>query len=57
MTWTVELDRQPTQANGWFLQQSVSESTVDGYSRQAMALWDETGRRILVARQTVAIFV
>ena len=57
MSWSIEFDRAPDRANGWFLQRSTSESTADGYSRQAMALWDEEGRRVLAARQTVAIFV
>jgi acyl-CoA thioesterase len=57
MIWTVDFDRLPDRADGWFLQQSISESTSDGYSRQAMTLWNADGRRVLAARQTVAIFV
>lgn len=57
MSWSIDFDRAPDRADGWFLQRSTSESTADGYSRQAMALWDEEGRRVLAARQTVAIFV
>ena len=57
MTWSIEVDALPDSADGWFLQQATAEDTADGYSRQAMTLWDETGRRLLPARQTVAIFV
>lgn len=57
MTWTIEVDALPDAADGWFLQQATAEDTADGYSRQAMTLWDEQGRRLFAARQTVAIFV
>jgi len=57
MTWSIEVDALPTDANAWFLQQSAAEDSADGYSRQAMTLWDESGRRLFAARQTVAIFV
>ena len=57
MTWSIEVDALPTDGDGWFLQQALTEDTADGYSRQAMTLWDENGRRLISARQTVAIFV
>lgn len=57
MTWSIEVDAVPDSAEGWFLQQATAEDTADGYSRQAMTLWDERGRRLFAARQTVAIFV
>lgn len=57
MTWSIELDALPTDADGWFLQRSEAEDSADGYSRQAMTLWDAAGRRFFAARQTVAIFV
>jgi acyl-CoA thioesterase len=57
MTWSIEVDALPDTADGWFLQQATAEDTANGYSRQAMNLWDETGRRLFAARQTVAIFV
>jgi acyl-CoA thioesterase len=57
MTWSIEVDALPDTVDGWFLQQATAEDTADGYSRQAMTLWDETGRRLFAARQTVAIFV
>lgn len=57
MTWSIEVDRLPATSDGWFLQQVTAEDTADGYSRQAMTLWDQQGRRLFAARQTVAIFV
>jgi hypothetical protein len=57
MTWSLDFDRLPTRAGAWVLLQSASESTADGYSRQAMRAWGEDGRRLLNAAQTVAIFV
>ena len=57
MTWSIEVDALPDSADGWFLQRATAEDTADGYSRQAMTVWDETGRRLFAARQTVAIFV
>ena len=57
LSWSFDLDRLPDHATAWYLCRANSESTADGYSRQAMDLWDASGRRILAGRQTVAIFV
>lgn len=57
LSWSFDLDRLPDDAAPWYLCRSVSESTGDGYSRQAMDVWDAAGRRVLAGRQTVAIFV
>jgi len=57
MTWSIEIDHLPSDADAWFLQRSEAEDSADGYSRQAMTLWDTSGRRLFAARQTVAIFV
>jgi len=57
MTWSIEIDHLPDDADAWFLQRSAAEDSADGYSRQAMTLWNATGRRLFAARQTVAIFV
>jgi hypothetical protein len=57
MTWSIDLDQVPADADGWFLQRATAEDSADGYSRQAMTLWDAAGRRLFAARQTVAIFV
>lgn len=57
LSWSFDLDRLPDEAGAWYLCRATSESTADGYSRQAMDLFDAGGRRLLAGRQTVAIFV
>jgi acyl-CoA thioesterase len=57
LSWSFDLDRLPVDSGAWYLCRAVAESSADGYSRQAMDLFDEQGRRILAGRQTVAIFV
>lgn len=57
LSWSFDLDRLPTDAGAWYLCRAVSESTGDGYSRQAMDLFDAEGRRMLAGRMTIAIFV
>ncbi|MEM0984608.1 MAG: thioesterase family protein [Pseudomonadota bacterium] len=57
MTWMVEfLDPAPTTEGGWFLNRSLAETAIDGYSAQAMTLWNRAGQPVMVGRQTVAIF-
>ncbi|HTZ70918.1 MAG TPA: thioesterase family protein [Acetobacteraceae bacterium] len=60
ITWSVDMV-DPAAAEigdpeGWHLMQSRADHAADGYSSQAMALWNHTGAPVLVARQTVAIF-
>ena len=55
MTWTVDFFH-PVTARGWHILRSVSEQAADGYSLQHTDIWDETGRRVAVARQVVAVF-
>ncbi|GLR46926.1 thioesterase family protein [Sphingomonas astaxanthinifaciens] len=57
LSWSFDLDRLPEDAGAWYLASATAETTADGYSRQAMDLWDMAGRRVLAGRQTVAIFV
>lgn len=57
LSWSFDLDRLPDDASAWYLCSATSQSTADGYSRQAMEVWDSCGRRILAGSQTVAIFV
>lgn len=54
-SWMIDLP-QPAVAGEWFLINSFSQQALDGYSLQDMEIWDESGRRVLWARQTVAIF-
>lgn len=57
LSWSFDLDRLPVDASAWYLCRATSQSTADGYSRQAMDVWDANGRRVLAGSQTVAIFV
>lgn len=56
MTWTIDLVG-AADPGAWALARSRSEFARDGYSAQAMALWDEAGALLAVGRQTVALFV
>ena len=56
MMWGIDLVH-PISGTDWHLLRSTSEQAAHGLSLQAMALWDAAGRRLAVARQTVAIFV
>ncbi|MDF1855264.1 thioesterase family protein [Pseudooceanicola sp.] len=55
MTWGVDFF-QPVTATGWHLLHTYSDQAADGYSLQGSDMWDASGRRVLTARQIVAIF-
>ena len=42
--------------NGWFLAQHVAQTAQQGYSSQAMRLWNARGEPVMVGRQTIAVF-
>ncbi|MBL8770657.1 MAG: thioesterase family protein [Phenylobacterium sp.] len=56
-TWSLDIF-QPIggSAGDWRLLRSTSEQAADGYSLQAMEVFDTAGRRVAAARQLVAIF-
>ncbi len=57
VTWMTEfLGDGIDDGTGWFFARAIAETAHDGYSSQAMTLWDEGGHPIMVGRQTVAIF-
>lgn len=57
MTWMVEvLAPGHRSADGWYLLRSTAETTADGYSAQAMALWASDGVQLVAGRQSVALF-
>ncbi|WP_181160013.1 acyl-CoA thioesterase [Sandaracinobacter neustonicus] len=57
ITWGFELfDPGHAQGAGWYLLQAKDDGVGQGYSMQSMAMWDEAGRPVLLARQSVAIF-
>ena len=57
MTWSVDLrtDQIETTA-GWWLGQSCAEQIGDGYSSQAMTVWNANGTAVMAARQNIAVF-
>jgi acyl-CoA thioesterase len=57
MTWSLDvLSDAPVTTDGWWLVQSRADSAHQGYSSQAMMLWNADGAPVIVARQNVAIF-
>lgn len=57
MTWMAEfLTDDPMTTDGWWLLKSSAETAIDGYSSQAMTVWNRDGAPVMVGRQTVAIF-
>lgn len=57
MTWMAEfVSEDYSNLSTWTYALSVAETAMNGYSSQAMTLWDETGKPLLVGRQTVTIF-
>lgn len=57
MTWMAEFLTDDLQTeNGWWLTRSTAETAIEGYSAQAMMLWNRKGAPAIVGRQTVAVF-
>ncbi|MCG2841069.1 thioesterase family protein [Sandaracinobacter sp. RS1-74] len=57
MTWSFELfDPGHADGTGWYLLRSTDDGLGEGYAGQAMAMWDETGRPVMLGRQAVAVF-
>ncbi|MEO0982970.1 MAG: thioesterase family protein [Pseudomonadota bacterium] len=57
MTWMIDvIDPQPETEDGWWLCRSTGQTVKDGYSAQAMRIWNRAGEPVLVGRQSVAVF-
>jgi acyl-CoA thioesterase len=57
MTWSIDLlAAQLASASGWWLVQTIADSSRAGYSTQSTVIWNDVGQAVLVARQNVAIF-
>ena len=56
MTWSLDLLTDRFDGAGWYLARTLGEVIGDGYSSQAMTLWDEGGRPVAAARQSVALY-
>jgi acyl-CoA thioesterase len=57
MTWAVDMltDKIETD-DGWWLIRNTAEQISDGYSSQAMTVWNANGLPIMASRQNVAVF-
>jgi acyl-CoA thioesterase len=57
MTWALDMltDNIATD-DGWWLLRNVAEQISDGYSSQAMTVWNATGQPIMASRQNIAVF-
>jgi acyl-CoA thioesterase len=57
MTWSIDMltDEIATE-DGWWLIHNRAEQIADGYSSQAMTLWNRQGKPIMASRQNVAVF-
>jgi acyl-CoA thioesterase len=57
MTWMAEfLTDDISTEDGWFLAQHVAQTAQQGYSSQAMRMWNSKGEPMMVGRQTIAVF-
>ncbi len=57
MTWSFDLfDPIRHDGTGWYLIRSTDDGVGDGYAGQSMAIWNDDGAPVMIARQSVAIF-
>ncbi|MBC7580740.1 thioesterase family protein [Tardiphaga sp.] len=57
MTWSIDmLTDKITTDDGWWLIRNTSEQIADGYSSQAMTLWNAHGVPVMASRQNIAVF-
>ena len=57
MTWALDfLSYDIETEGGWWLIRASAESVLNGYSSQAMTVWNSIGKPVLVGRQNIAIF-
>lgn len=57
MTWSIDfLHPEPHTQDGWWLAQTVAETSEAGYSTQGTLISNRAGQPVLLARQNIAIF-
>lgn len=57
MTWMAEfLTENITTEDGWFFALHTADTATNGYSSQAMTLWNSKHEPILIGRQTITVF-
>ncbi|MFN7055266.1 acyl-CoA thioesterase [Hyphomonas sp.] len=58
MTWMAEfLTDDIRTEDRWFLARHTAQTAMDGYSSQAMMLWNSKREPVMIGRQTIALFV
>lgn len=58
MTWSIDLHADAiTTDDGWFLVRTTADTVADGYSGQAMTVWNAAGQPLMTSRQSVAVFI
>ena len=58
MTWSIDmLDDTIATDDGWWLVRTTAQTARDGYSSQAMIVWNAAGKPMMACRQNVAIFI
>jgi acyl-CoA thioesterase len=57
MTWSVDMLTDTIETDdGWWLIRNAAEQIGDGYSSQAMTVWNAQGVPVMASRQNVAVF-
>ncbi len=57
MTWMIDvLDTAAMASGGWKLLHCRAETVAEGYSAQAMTIWNADGAPVLAGRQSIAVF-
>lgn len=57
MTWSIDLLTDTVETDdGWWRIRTVADAAADGYSGQAMTVWNAAGRAVMASRQSVAVF-
>jgi acyl-CoA thioesterase len=57
MTWAIDMLTEDIATNGgWWLVRAMAEAAADGYSSQAMTVWNAAGTPVMASRQNVAVY-
>ncbi len=58
MTWMAEFLTEDIETDArWFLARHTAQTARNGYSSQAMSMWNTAGEPVMIGRQTIAVFV
>ncbi|WP_396274843.1 thioesterase family protein [Hyphomonas sp.] len=57
MTWMAEFLTETIKTDDrWFLARHTAQTARNGYSSQAMSMWNTAGEPVMIGRQTIAVF-